>query len=740
MWARRCGAPPTWPSRVKVFLFSIGTGAIGFTIYTFMASSNLGYLDLASASNDPVLCLNEWPLHKDMAIWFDSGNWQSWVEYQTDMETYIKEHSQCVKPEWQATSTCRLTGVPLHLTMGSLGAPLEDMSSALPSRAWTSKDVLGIYAHLFLVLSVCLWLAISFHDHALLHSKNKDYILDVVGLGRDFPRFKEITGYVLGYKMIRRLLALRKSYPMALSLPVALAVPVLLVWKFLVFMFVVVPMAGVVFACYPIRTSRLWTFIICITLAVYGICLTVHMSYLLGAPLDRPRYAVTWQAGTCICGCVYPVSHTTCGRLLMIGVLAAIKASVLAFRTLKGLRRSNWANLMSVTFAVPVNAYSVEWKHPDGSCIKNREAGDPVQSELAFDPFALMDEQPESANMHVTLRPSSVLRKSVDSRGTQKWRRNTSRRLQGPSPSIPIGEDDEFNDVGCCGFPCRSGREVSIHVEPAGGAACSNELARIGTPSGDTPSHSSPTSTICYFSRGLSPAESSFSNKEPELPSPRTAQEFLRRAGDAESSTRARMASASDPGDASPTGGVPQSSCSTITPPSPPTPPGSLPLSFMAGGFTSPRVPMRLGGAQTCFLCALHARGSGRRLSFNLSQSCPCHSRSPRSPRVHFAPSFEKTSSLRSQLEPFVKTRSERGLLCPDEPLTLPKRAVSLPPATSLYRGCRSPDVADSFTGFHCRRSSDPEVGTSDFGGEATAAVSPLPGFHPAARGGPDLV
>jgi len=123
---------------------------------------------------------------------------------------------------------------------------------------------------------------------------------------------------------------------------------------------------------------------------------------------------------------------------------------------------------MSVTFAVPVNAYAVEWKQPDGLPIRFREAGEPVQSELAFDPFAMMDEQPESANSHVTLRPTSVLRREVDElSGATKWRRSSSRRLQGPSiASVMTMEVDEHERVGCCGFPLRTRRSVGQAPPP----------------------------------------------------------------------------------------------------------------------------------------------------------------------------------------------------------------------------------------------------------------------------------
>lgn len=100
--------------------------------------------------------------------------------------------------------------------------------------------------------------------------------------------------------------------------------------------------------------------------------------------------------------------------------MALRKAAFLAFRCLKGLRRrsscgfkvrtrrSQWANLLSVTFPVPLTLYSVDWLQADGKPIRFRtevqlplaceltQQEMPVQGEVAFDPFAMMDEQPDS--------------------------------------------------------------------------------------------------------------------------------------------------------------------------------------------------------------------------------------------------------------------------------------------------------------------------------------------------------
>lgn len=480
MWARRCGVPPIWPSRVKVFLYSLATGAIGWTIYTFMASSNVGYLDLSRPSQDRVVCVASWPGKSQAQSWWDEESWDNWIKYQADTSEYLERYT-CTVPS-VANATCDTISVPLHKLQPTLGAPLRWGDGAYNwRRSFSSKDSLSIYAHLFLVLSICLWLAISFHDHALLHTVGKNYILDMRGLSSEFPCFQQVCRYIMATSTIRSLLRIsgRWYHRLAGILMAVLVAPVLLLWRFLLFMFVLCPLAGFLFVVFPIRTSRMWIFLICLVSMVYGLCLTIHMYMFVASDVLRPRYAVMWEAaatsiplrdgpGSCMCGCPFPLSDTTTWRLFGIGVLATIKSFVLAFRCLKGLRRSNWANLMSVTFTVPVNAYSVEWLTPDGQPIKNREEGQPVQSELAFDPFALMDEQPDSANTLLTLKPSPVMEWEVDeSSGERMFRHTSKRHLLGPS--APILQDLEAAQmrapmditlaeyIGCCGFPYRTG-------------------------------------------------------------------------------------------------------------------------------------------------------------------------------------------------------------------------------------------------------------------------------------------
>ena len=57
---------------------------------------------------------------------------------------------------------------------------------------------------------------------------------------------------------------------------------------------------------------------------------------------------------------------------------------------------------------MPITIYSVEWRQGNGHPIRHRTEGQAVQDEVAFDPFAMMDEQPDSAFTTVHLRPEPV--------------------------------------------------------------------------------------------------------------------------------------------------------------------------------------------------------------------------------------------------------------------------------------------------------------------------------------------
>jgi len=77
--------------------------------------------------------------------------------------------------------------------------------------------------------------------------------------------------------------------------------------------------------------------------------------------------------------------------------------------------------------------------------VQHRTEHDPVQGEIAFDPFALMDEQPESMGTVLVLKPE--FRKSdpcITSEVCGPVARKSVRLAENP---------DLVTKIGCCGFP-----------------------------------------------------------------------------------------------------------------------------------------------------------------------------------------------------------------------------------------------------------------------------------------------
>jgi len=296
---------------------------------------------------------------------------------------------------------------------------------------------------------------------ALLDEVRNRYILDIVGVRTHFPLIFRLVR-LTGYGVVTRLGGLLCEPEMiAVKLAVILVlisvVPLVVFWSVVFFLFVYVPIMTLFFLRHPLTLSRFWTLLISFAGAIYGLALTLHMLVFLIWPSERAHFAVTWERTdtvTCVCGCVYPVATSIVFRLLIVGMVAGVRSFLVGFRCLKGLRRANWANLLSVTFSVPVAVYNVEWCQENGEPIRHRKEGEPVQGELAFDPFALMDEQPNSASTTVELRPRRYHRmQSIADARDQK------------GPRIPMSQrdldqcvDTETHEViGCCGFPRSTG-------------------------------------------------------------------------------------------------------------------------------------------------------------------------------------------------------------------------------------------------------------------------------------------
>ena len=63
-------------------------------------------------------------------------------------------------------------------------------------------------------------------------------------------------------------------------------------------------------------------------------------------------------------------------RVLVLGAGVCWHSINLTLRALKGLRRAQWANMFSVLYSVPVEAFPVVWERPAGSRWRNGEMED----------------------------------------------------------------------------------------------------------------------------------------------------------------------------------------------------------------------------------------------------------------------------------------------------------------------------------------------------------------------------
>lgn len=507
---------------MKVIFFSFFSGTIGLSIYLYMAGSNISYLDLDSPSSEEVICLTRWPLLAPRSPWsllldllFHRGDGFSGHD--------SIDHLRCEVPDL-SHAKCRSVNVPVH----DMKRPL-----ALAIDAPTGRyDVLGALALLFLAITFCIWTGMTTHDLALIGRSQRDFVLDVPGVNQHFPMIRKIWRCLAGYRSLTRLMAHEKPGPRVVGAVVAVALaPVLLVWNIVVFNFIIVPLLLLAFAWHPVRMSRAWVFIVSIACTIYGFALAFLQIGFMVSPSVRPMYAVTWQPelsttnvtttdGSCTCGCDYPVSESVTMNLVMIGLGTALKSLFLALRCLKGLRRSQWANLLSVVFPVPVTLYSVDWRLPDGQPIKFRTEGVAVQEEIAFDPFAMMDEQLESAYTTVHLRPEPV----------HKFRRDASGevRVMKPhrimaTPSIPSPSQVQVRDseyIGCCGFPWPTGGRQCVYEAEFLAQLGDDDLEGHGSAEASTAGDGEPPRSI---ERSTSDVSSSGAGRLPESHTPRAA-------------------------------------------------------------------------------------------------------------------------------------------------------------------------------------------------------------------------
>jgi len=210
----------------------------------------------------------------------------------------------------------------------------------------------------------------------------------------------------------------------------------------------------------PQRLSRLVVFCLCCMSSATYLAISIDIFlYVLKRNLrEADLYAVVWHQGKSECGCHYPLYRPKYCQLMLAMIGNTVLFVGMGTRTLKGLRCSIWANLITCSFSVPITVYPVQWKNKD-EFIKNRDSQadffQPVQGEPAFDPFALLDEQPNSYETTITIEPRFLAESNVDlaeSNVDQACRQRNKRK----------------EDIECCGLPWKL-------LGRAGTGACARE-------------------------------------------------------------------------------------------------------------------------------------------------------------------------------------------------------------------------------------------------------------------------
>eukprot|EP00931_Biecheleriopsis_adriatica_P065208 TRINITY_DN39806_c0_g1_i1.p1 TRINITY_DN39806_c0_g1~~TRINITY_DN39806_c0_g1_i1.p1 ORF type:complete len:679 (-),score=63.36 TRINITY_DN39806_c0_g1_i1:17-1759(-) len=393
---------------------------------------------------------------------FAPGNLQDW---------FLSE-KMCNVSELSGAS-CRDVKVGVRELARPLGIAMSEQSGR-------TFDIIGIWSALFGVVTLLLWLVVIIHDCVLINHSDEvtPFVLDVTGINHRWPCIGSVWKYVACLDPLTdilhnacgrtqehewghgrgRICCWLVAFPM---------VPILLVWN-LVSVILMNMVLLLAWLRAPRTLSRAMVFLTSVACSLYGLALASWSLAFAFDPHLRPRYALTWQqegilpqtsatsssSGTtmCTCGCDYSISAGVCLNLANIGALTTVKAFFIAFRCLKGLRRSNWANLLTVQFPVPLNVYAVDWRTKQNKIIDYRKEGMKVQEEVAFDPYAMMDEQLESADAFLKVEPTwrEPLPKTCQS-GEGFAGKATGAR--GRSSTFVCDGAGDRTEIGCCGFP-----------------------------------------------------------------------------------------------------------------------------------------------------------------------------------------------------------------------------------------------------------------------------------------------
>jgi len=445
---RRLGVPALWPSRVKVVALALVKSTVIVTVLQYLSTANVSYLDLRRPAHseihchlpstscvhaeDPVKCILE----------LDNQQW---------MSDLLLRQPCPFRPAALGNQVCTNVSMPLEQAMDHVS--LRSSAKGL--------NALRLWSWIFLIFVIMETFLIMLHDLILIHEPKR---FQTPGYNPRHDKHKILTLYDLKsetpclWKCIRCLCASQIRRPSDSGVPrrrllnknTCFNVVVRpLIWFVRLALFIVVtfPYIFLSFPCFPRRMSRLAVFgfnIMCMVTALSFVAFNCYENMWQQVP-----YVLLWNAEVqgnqpCVCSCDFPFKHSVNVRFVVLGFTVFLNSVNLAMLTLKGLRWAHWANMISVLYPVPIGTFPVEWERPTktgGGPVRWRDVGDSVQGEPAFDPFCLMDEQPESNRTRPGIAPMKLLlAESFSERSMRKWERlNTS--------------DDEGIEVGCCGFP-----------------------------------------------------------------------------------------------------------------------------------------------------------------------------------------------------------------------------------------------------------------------------------------------
>mmetsp|Transcript_11248 Transcript_11248/g.24357 ORF Transcript_11248/g.24357 Transcript_11248/m.24357 type:complete len:583 (+) Transcript_11248:118-1866(+) len=379
MWARRLGVPHLWPSRVKVFFLGGMTSVVIFSVFQYLHGANVEYLDLAKPVSNEIQC------RLPRADCLDDEDPVTCTILLEDRKIWrgLNLTDPCpIIPKAIATQSCRNPYIPLDAVTGDLGS-LRTVKGVNPFKLWSI---------LFLILTSILSFSIVIHDLALLEESLRPSILSIPNMKYAVPCLWEVLTCVQCRRRMQRLQ--RKNRCLW-----GFLIPMLTMLHTMAFMVVLYPVAFTVYMLAPVRMSRIMVFLSAI------LCVLWSIIFVIETAMDTQPYAVLWgldddspEEGSCVCLCEFYLSRSVILRVVVLATGVCWNSFNLSLRALKGLRRAQWANMFSVLYSVPVEAFPVTWQRPpDSGPIRHRSEGEAIQSEPAFDPFCLMDEQPESA-------------------------------------------------------------------------------------------------------------------------------------------------------------------------------------------------------------------------------------------------------------------------------------------------------------------------------------------------------